>query len=61
VYTGNPFTSLGPVVIDCDLGCGWHCMVERSSAKQAIEEHRKQYHGSALEPLVFRFNHPRHQ
>lgn len=60
-HTGDPFTAEGYIVIDCDQpACGWHCMVERSLGRKAIEEHRRQYHGSAFEPLVIRLNNPRH-
>lgn len=61
-YTGNPFTSQGDVVLDCDgtidgKPCGWHAIVARKDAKQAYAEHRKQYHQQ--EVGVVHLNRPR--
>lgn len=48
-YTGNPFTSEGDVVADCEgqidgKPCGWHAMGERAAVKASYDEHRKIYH-----------------
>jgi hypothetical protein len=52
-YTGDPFTSEGDVVLDCDgtidgKPCGWHAMGPRADVKKAYDEHRKQYHQSQI-------------
>lgn len=61
-YTGNPFTSQGDVVLDCDgqIGgkpCGWHAMGPRADVKKAYDEHRKQYHQSEIGVVLL--NRPR--
>lgn len=57
-HTGDPFTTIGDVVADCDVpGCGWHAMGARADVKKAIGEHRQMYHSTT--PMVILLNHPR--
>ena len=59
-HTGNPFTSDGDVVVDCDVdGCGYHAMGPRPLMKKALDDHHRQCHASAQAPLVTLLNHPR--
>ena len=53
LHTGNPFTSEGDVVLDCEGGedgraCGWHWMGPRALAKAAYEAHRRLYHSESI-------------
>jgi hypothetical protein len=60
VRTGNPWTTIGDIVIDCGVpGCGWHAMGPRSDMDSARREHYRQFHASAQEAGVFRLNYPR--
>ncbi len=61
-HTGNPFTSIGDIVADCDgtingKPCGWHAMGPRAVVKKAYDEHRKQYHQTETGRLLL--NRPR--
>lgn len=62
-HTGNPFTSEGDVVVDCDvhdeLGrkCGWHAMGPRADVKKAADNHRRVFHPEATG--VFILNAPK--
>lgn len=48
-YTGNPFTSLGDVVADCEVeGCGYHVQGERSHVKLALKEHHRLFHPESI-------------
>ncbi len=59
-HTGNPFTTVGDVVVDCDvLGCGWHAMGPRADIKKAWDEHYRVWHASAEQTGVMLLNHPR--
>ena len=58
VHSGNPFTTLGDVVLDCDL-CGWHAMGPRADVKRAWDEHYRQFHGSAQQTGVVLLNQPK--
>jgi len=61
-HTGDPFTTPGHAVVDCDVpGCDWHAVGERADVKKAWQEHYRQKHGSAQEVGVLSINHPRHQ
>jgi hypothetical protein len=62
LHTGDPFTSVGDVVLDCDgtVGgrrCGWHAMGPRADVKKAYDEHRKLYH--SIDIGVVLLNRPR--
>lgn len=58
VHTGDPFTSDGDVVYDCDMdGCGWHAFGPRSEAKQAIQAHNQMYHPNQIGVVLL--NQPR--
>ena len=61
-HTGNPFTSEGEVVLDCDSDlngkpCGWHWMGPRSLAKQAWNAHHQMYHPESIGMVLL--NQPR--
>ncbi len=59
-HTGNPFTTIGDIVVDCDVpGCGWHAMGPRAQVKKAIDAHRRAEHMSSQDPFVVLLNHPR--
>lgn len=59
-YTGKPFTSVGDIVVDCDIpGCGWHAMGPRADVKKAIDEHHKMYHASDSEVRIIMINRAR--
>lgn len=63
-HTGNPFTTVGDVVLDCDVpGCSphWHGMGARADVIKAWREHYRQNHASAQMTGVVLINHPRHQ
>lgn len=54
-HTGNPFTSEGDIVADCDSiddrtgqKCGWHAMGPRPEVKKAIDEHKRLYHPESI-------------
>lgn len=58
--TGNPFTSVGDIVVDCDApGCGWHAFGPRADVKKAWNEHYRQWHTSNKEAVVLLLNHPK--
>ena len=44
-HTGNPFTSSGDIVVDCDVaGCGWHAFGPRADMKLAVNDHHRRFH-----------------
>jgi len=56
-HTGNPFTSIGDMVVDCDMpGCGWHAQGTRENVKLALEEHRRMFHTGEI--FVVKLNNP---
>jgi hypothetical protein len=57
-HTGNPFTTLGDVVLDCEL-CGWHVMGPRADAKKAWDDHYRQNHGGQQQTGVVLLNQPK--
>lgn len=62
-HTGNPFTSEGDVVVDCDVmdvfgnKCGWNCMGPRADVRAAIDSHRRMFHPESTG--VFKLNMPK--
>lgn len=59
-HTGNPFTTLGDVVLDCDVpGCGWHAMGPRAVVKKAWDDHYRQFHGTNQATGVVLLNQPK--
>lgn len=62
-HTGNPFTSEGDVVVECDAvdaygnKCGWNCMGPRADVRAAVTTHRGMYHPESIG--VFLLNAPR--
>ncbi len=61
-HTGNPFTTLGDITLDCDglmngRPCGWHVMGPRAIAKKAYDEHRKMFHSQEIGVVLL--NQPR--
>lgn len=59
-YSGNPFTSDGWIVADCNVpGCSWHACGERPHVGAAWREHYRQFHASAQETGVVLLNNPR--
>lgn len=62
-HTGNPFTSEGDVVVDCDVRdefgnkCGWNAMGPRADVKRATDQHRRLYHPESIG--VFKLNAPK--
>lgn len=56
-HTGDPFTSDGDIVLDCDVaGCGWHAMGPRLLMRAAFQEHYRQFHSATQEPVVVLLN-----
>jgi hypothetical protein len=55
-HTGNPFTTVGDVVADCEL-CGYHAMGPRADVRRAMDTHRAMYHST--ETSVVLLNQPR--
>lgn len=57
-YTGNPFTSPGDVVADCDVvdekgnRCGYHVMGPREDVKKAMTDHRNLYHSTTVSVVL---------
>lgn len=64
-YNGNPFTSAGDVVADCDVvkadgtKCGWHAMGSRADVRLAWNEHYRQFHGADQAVGVLLLNTPK--
>jgi len=56
--TGNPWTSDGDVVVDCEA-CGYHAWGPRAEVKKALDLHKRLHHASSSEPLVVLINQPR--
>lgn len=56
--TGNPWTSSGDIVADCEA-CGYHAMGPRALVKKALDDHWRQHHASSTDPVVVLLNQPR--
>jgi hypothetical protein len=60
LHTGNPFTTLGDVVADCQVeGCGYHVMGPRADVKKAIDAHHAMWHSE--DTVVVILNSPTRQ